>query len=83
MNSVAYWYTFVYSILATCENGPGNCKNRFPQAAPSLMKAIMQVTGTKMKSQAAGNVGYNQSSGRFGVVQTDGASHLLLFKALG
>jgi hypothetical protein len=41
-------------------NGQANCKNRFPQPAARVMKAIMQVTGTKMKSQAAGKMGYNQ-----------------------
>jgi 3-isopropylmalate dehydrogenase len=32
-----------------------------PKAAARVMKAIMQVTGTKMKSQAAGKMGYTTS----------------------
>jgi len=30
-----------------------------PQAGARIMRAIRQVTGTKMKSQAAGKMGYN------------------------
>ena len=30
----------------------------YPQAAARVMKAIQIVTGTKMKSQAAGRMGY-------------------------
>ena len=38
-----------------------------PKAAQRVMKAIKKVTGTKMKSQAAGKMGYtHQRSRRFG-----------------
>jgi 3-isopropylmalate dehydrogenase len=34
-------------------------QNGYPKAAARVMKAIRTVTGTKMKSQAAGKMGYS------------------------
>ena len=36
----------------------------YPQSAARVMKAIQTVTGTKMKSQAAGRMGYGTTRGR-------------------